>query len=210
MKLYSWLIKIFSFSKNSEPPLIFSEKARKHIRDRLKNLPDSVFLLRIDRDKKGQGSILAGFDKHIEGQGVETIDGIPVLFLGGSRDVLQGAGVDWDDRGNVLIYPGIDLHTEPTPNPMILQFISNKLFISGTSDLKWGAWERGENVKKPKLVDLLFGYKFIQSLYIKGNCIQVELKKKQSWKNHEESIADIILKYLETLPLPITIKGNQG
>jgi hypothetical protein len=202
--MFRWLKN--KFSQKSEPVLVFSEKAYTAINNHLKNLDaSSCFQLQVTRDKTGKGSILVGFDKPREDAHIVSIRGIKTAFLGKSQDILFNAGVDWDENGNVLIYPRIDLETELTPNPTILAFTTNKILVSQESEINYGAWERGEKVKMPLLVSNLFKYKFIQSIYITEKRIQIELKKSIHWKDHEEKIADIILEYLETLPEPIRL-----
>ncbi|MCC5813183.1 MAG: NifU N-terminal domain-containing protein [Leptospira sp.] len=167
--------------------------------------PESCFQLQVARDQNGKGRILVGFDKPAYNANIVSIRGINTVFVGKSKEILINAGVDWDDRGNVLIYPRIDLETQETPNPSIMAFNTNKILLSKESEIKYGAWERGEKVKMPMFIVNLFKYKFIQSVYLTENIIQIELKKSTHWKDHEEKIADIIIDYLETLPEPILL-----
>lgn len=192
------------FKEKTKPILFFSERAKKEIQSHLKGIDSgSVLVFSVKTDKKGKRQILSGFDKAEKISKQYKVDGLPIEFRGKSKEILEGSGVDWSKDGNILVYPQIDLHSEDTPNPHIIAFISNKNFISENSALQSGAWEKNEGKNMPSLVKSLFQRKYIHSIYLYKNRIQIEINPKYNWKTYEEEVASDLLDYLESLPSPI-------
>lgn len=197
-------IKNLLFKQKNNPVLIFSKRANKEIKSHLSKIdPSSVLILSVQSDKWRERKILTGFDKPRKNSKIENVDGIPIEFRGKSKEILEGSGVDWSEEGNILIYPQIDLHSEETPNPHIIAFISNRQFISENSLIHGEAWDRNDDKYMPGLVESLFKRKYIESIYIFKNRIQLEVSPENSWKNYEEEVAAVLLDYFEGLPDPI-------
>lgn len=206
--MLQWLKRFFKKEKNRDI-LFFSEKALHFLIEHLKNLPEeSNLVFQVIRDKKGKGIVQVGFDKVEPANLREYQDGIPIHFRKNSKEILEGCGVDLDAKGNFLVYPRIDLNAKLSPNPHILIFESNKKILSDESELRYGAWEKSEDVQKPLLVDSLFKIKAIESIYIESYKIQIELNKSKSWSKFEEKVSECILNYLESLPRPLKINSK--
>ncbi len=186
--------------------LYFTEKAKNFILKHLQTVDkSSVFILQISRDKKGRGIVQCGFDLKDSSSSVVVIDRIPIQFRLNSKEILSECGIDLDQNGNVLVYPQVDLSAEETPNPQILLFVSNKRFVSEQSPEKIGIWVRNGMNKRPALIDRLFKFKYINSIYLVGNKIQIEIIQNSLWKEKECEVSNVILDYLEGLPRPIQI-----
>lgn len=207
--MLSFIKKLFSSPKGKtsfEPGLVFSDTAKSFIKKRIEesNKP-TVFTLGIQSDSKGNRRVVVGIQEPIDPGRVLLIDGIPTLFLRNSDEILDGSGVDLRGIEDILIYPGFDLSTQVTPNPQILRFISNKRILSYSSEISEGGWEKNDAFKKPVLVEKLFRKPYIESIFIEGYSIQIEISQKKKWKDCEEPVANTIIDYMEGLPDPIKI-----
>ncbi|MCG9874354.1 MAG: NifU N-terminal domain-containing protein [Leptospiraceae bacterium] len=206
--MLQWLKRFFKKEKKKDI-LFFSEKALQFLIEHLKTLPqESGLVFQVIRDKKGKGLVQVGFDKLESNHPKDYQDGIPIHFRKNSKEILEGCGVDLDAKGNFLVYPRIDLNVKLSPNAHILIFESNKKILSEESELRYGAWERSEDVQKPLLIDSLFKIKAIESIYIESYKIQIELNKSKSWSIFEEKVSECILNYLESLPRPLRINSK--
>ncbi|WCL48046.1 NifU N-terminal domain-containing protein [Leptospira sp. GIMC2001] len=202
--MLQWIQSFFSKSENIK--IVFSDHAIAKIKNHLRGLPENcVLVLSINSDAKGKRLVFSGFEKINPKIKLHKIEGIPIQFLNSSAEILNESGIDWDQSGNIIIYPRVNLHTELTPNPSILKFISNKNLIANDSLYYEAAWDRDSEYKKPHLIDLIFQHKVVESVYLQKKSVQVELKDKISWKQREEKIGNTIIQYLESLPTPISI-----
>jgi NFU1 iron-sulfur cluster scaffold homolog, mitochondrial len=87
----------------------------------------------------------------------------------------------------------VTIYAEATPNPETLKFVLNKPLVSaGVFE-----FERNADVTQSPAAQMLFGFEFVNSVFIMGNFISVTKKPDVKWVDIIPSLKDSIKSFVE-------------
>ena len=86
----------------------------------------------------------------------------------------------------------VTVYAESTPNPSVMKFVANKMLVENSFEYK----SEEEAVNAP-LAQALFGFPFVQEVFLDANYISINKNETASWEEIVMEIREFIRAYIE-------------
>jgi len=86
------------------------------------------------------------------------------------------------------------VYTEATPNPEALKFVTNRMLLPGHI----AEFTTEEEAKVSPLAQELFGFPFVQGVFITNNFLSITKNNESSWAEIIPSLRDFVREYLDS------------